>query len=455
MKYKRDNKFFFFIALWACKLTQVAMKLARKHVPYFAGNVAAKICPNFRYYLNKPKLIIAITGTNGKSTICQMFVDFFKKNYLKVVNNDGFNTAPGVIAYLADCVNIFNMVTADVAILEIDEISSSSIFKNITPNYMIVNNLMRDSIKANSTPDYVRDRIAEAIPEDTTLVINADDALCVTLGNNNSIYYGMEKLDEDHDDIFNIVNDMVLCPKCHHKLKYNYVKYNNIGNYECSCGFKRPECKYEINMINFKNNYFLMNREKYDINFNNIPNTYNVLAVISVLKELGYSTASINESFEKIKILDSRFANQQVKGKNLTSIMIKGSNPNTLYPMLKTINDCKDSKDIVFVFDDLQRRKYEVETEHWIYDVDFELLANDKYINKIIIGGPRSKYYLVRLLIAGVDKEKIIIVDEEHKVIDKIAYKDVNNIFLSYDIYSCDLALELRKSIGTKMEELG
>lgn len=455
MNSKRDNKFFFYIALWACKLSKVAMKIAHKHVPYFAGNVAAKICPNFRYYLNKPELIIAITGTNGKSTICQMFVDFFEHQNKKVVNNDGFNTAPGVISYMADCVNIFNKVISDVAVLEVDEISSSAIFKNITPNYLIINNLMRDSIKANATPDYVASKIKEVINEDSRLIINADDALCVTLANNNTTYFGMSKLKDDHDHIFNIVNDMALCPKCHHKLKYYYVKYNNIGNYECSCGFKRPVCKYEISEIDFEDGYFIMNDERYDLNFNNIPNTYNILAVISTLKEIGYSKGDINKAFKDVKVLDSRFASKTVKGKNFTSIMIKGSNPNTLYPMLKFVKDCHKKKDVVFVFDDLQRRKYEVETEHWIYDVDFEMLANDEYINHIIIGGPRSKDYLVRLLIAGIDKNKIVIVDEEHKVIDEIDYRNVDEIFLSYDIYSCDLSLVLRSLIEKKMEELG
>ena len=452
---KRDNKFFFYVSIWACKITQLAMKLAHKHVPYFAGNVAAKICPNVRYYLNKPKLIIAITGTNGKSTICQMFVDFFEKQGKVVVNNDGFNTAPGVIAYMIDCINPFNKVKADVAILEVDEISSSSIFKNITPDYMVINNLMRDSIKANSTPDFVRDRIAEALNKDIKLVINGDDALCVTLDLGNSVFFGMSKLKSDHDGIYNIVNDMVLCPRCHKKLKYNYVKYNNIGNYSCKCGFKNPKCKYMISDINFNKNYFVLNNDKYELNFNNVSNTYNILAVISTLQELGYDYETINNTFKGVKVLNSRYDQRIVNNKTLTSIMIKGSNPNTMYPMLSEVVSSKKKKDVVFVFDDLQRRKYEVETVHWIYDVDFEILKDDKKINKIIIGGPRSKDYLLRLMIAGVKKDKIIIVDEEHKVVDQIAYKDVDEIFLAYDIYSCDLAIELRDLISTKMEELG
>ena len=452
---RKDNKFFFYMSIWACKITQLAMKLAHKNVPYFAGNIAAKICPNVREYLHKPELIIAITGTNGKSTICQMFVDFFEKQGKVVVNNDGFNTAPGVIAYLIDCVNPFNKLKADVAILEVDEISSASIFKGFIPNYMVINNLMRDSIKTNSTPDYVKDRIADALNKDMKLVINGDDALCVTLDLGNSVFYGMSKLKDDHDEIFNKVNDMVLCPKCHKKLKYNYVKYNNIGNYECKCGFKTPDHKYEISKIDFKNNYFIMNNDKYDLNFNNVPNTYNILAVISTLQEIGYDYQIINKTFSGVKVLNSRYDQRTINNKQLTSIMIKGSNPNTMYPMLSEVRASKKKKDVVFIFDDLQRRKYEVETVHWIYDVDFEILKDDKKINKIIVGGPRSKDYLLRLLIAGVKKDKIVIVDEEHKVIDKIDYKDVDEIFLAYDIYSCDLAISIRDLISNKMEELG
>jgi len=427
------------------------MKLAHKNVPYFAGNMASKVCPNIREYLHKPKLIIAVTGTNGKSTICKMLVDFFNSQNMRVVNNDGFNTAPGIIANLVDCVTIFNRCIADVVVLEVDEVSSKSIFKGFEPDYMIINNLMRDSIRSNSTPDYVKDRINDAISKKMKLIINADDAMTVTLDNGNAVFFGMSKLSSDHEGIYNLVNDAVLCPKCTKRLKYNFVKYNNIGDYECTCGFKRPIRKYEISKIDFKKNNFLLNGFKYDLNLNNVANTYNALAVISLLSELGYSNEIINESLKDVKILDTRYFTVNENNKTLTGMMIKGSNPNTMLPMLNIVTACKKKKDIVFVFDDLQRRKYEVETEHWIYDVDFEMLSQDKHINKIIVGGPRSKDYLVRLMLAGIDKRKIVIVNEEHKVIDQISYSDVNSIFLAYDIYSCDLAFELRDAIKARM----
>ncbi|EKC53289.1 UDP-N-acetylmuramyl tripeptide synthase, partial [human gut metagenome] len=52
----------------------------------------------------------------------------------------------------------------------------------------------------------------------------------------------------------NIINDMRVCPKCHTKLKYNYVRYHHIGNAYCpNCDFKSPEADFRVSNIDFEN----------------------------------------------------------------------------------------------------------------------------------------------------------------------------------------------------------
>ena len=77
MKGKRENmgRLRFLIALWVAKLSIVALKITGHNGTNFPGVIAIKICPQFLRYIGKPKRIIAITGTNGKTTVTNMMID--------------------------------------------------------------------------------------------------------------------------------------------------------------------------------------------------------------------------------------------------------------------------------------------------------------------------------------------------------------------------------------------
>ena len=39
------------------------------------GTLALKLCPDFLKYVGRPKTIIAVTGTNGKTTVSNLLAD--------------------------------------------------------------------------------------------------------------------------------------------------------------------------------------------------------------------------------------------------------------------------------------------------------------------------------------------------------------------------------------------
>lgn len=451
-KYKRNNKFYFFIALIACKITKKLLKLRKKEIPYYPGTIAMKICPNYLYYLSKPKQIISVTGTNGKSTICKMLIDFFKSQNISTINNNGFNTVVGVASFLTDAVSISNKCNKDIAIIETDELTSKKIYENICPDYIIISNLFRDSIKKNANTEYIRDILKESIPKDSKLIINGDDLLCTTLSNKNTVYFGMAKTNSDLDKCNNIVCDAVICPKCNKKVTYELIRYHHIGKFVCEhCGYKSPKCKYEITKINDEEKYFILNNEIYNFLYPNIPNMYNALSVISLLKEMGFNFKTIAESFKNIELLETRFFKEVIKNKEVISIMAKGQNPIAVSQALDLIEKDKDLKDIIIILDDVNDRKNSCEIISWIYDSDFEFLKNET-INKIIIGGKRNKDYLLRLLIAGINKDKIITVENEIDTPDYLDVKNNNKIYLMHDIFAHFTATQIRNKIHNKIE---
>ena len=63
------NKIRFYLALYAAKGAQLAMKLLGRNATFLPGKIAIRLCPHFLRYLNPPKTVVAVTGTNGKTTV--------------------------------------------------------------------------------------------------------------------------------------------------------------------------------------------------------------------------------------------------------------------------------------------------------------------------------------------------------------------------------------------------
>ena len=72
------GKLRFLFALWMAKLSIPALKLTRHNGTDFPGSLAVKLCPDFLKYVGKPKTIVAVTGTNGKTTVSNMLNDILE-----------------------------------------------------------------------------------------------------------------------------------------------------------------------------------------------------------------------------------------------------------------------------------------------------------------------------------------------------------------------------------------
>ena len=152
----------FLLALWMAKLSIPALKITKHNGTNYPGELAIKICPEFLKYVKKPKRIITVTGTNGKTTVSNLIIDSLESTGMKVLNNRaGSNINSGVATALINGVGLFNRAKYDLAVLEVDERSSKKIYPYVKPEITIITNLFRDSIMRNAHPGYIADFLTD------------------------------------------------------------------------------------------------------------------------------------------------------------------------------------------------------------------------------------------------------------------------------------------------------
>ena len=66
------KKIRFYCAMFAAKLSLAALKLLGRNASYLPGKIALAIDKDFIGGLTPPKTVIAVTGTNGKTTVSNL-----------------------------------------------------------------------------------------------------------------------------------------------------------------------------------------------------------------------------------------------------------------------------------------------------------------------------------------------------------------------------------------------
>lgn len=444
----------FYLALWGAKAGSVILKGLGRNASFFPGKFALSLCPDFMEMLEKPKTVVGVTGTNGKTTVCNMIEDVLKDNHYDFIDNKyGSNINAGIATTLISGANMKGKAKKDLAILEIDERSAPKVYPYVTPTYLVCTNLFRDSLMRNAHTEFISDILTKYIPKETTMILNGDDLITSSIApENKRIYFGIDRLDTDREECNNLSKDIIACPKCNTKLAYEYVRYNHIGKAYCpKCDFKSPKVDYEVTKLDLENLKMTLkigeNKEEYDLITNNIINIYNMLTVITVLKQIGLTAEQINNSLKKQKIVETRYTEEMVEGIKVVTHLAKGMNPIACSRVFDYVRKQPGNKTVVVILDDLHEAVNGSENIAWQYDTDYEFL-NDESIKQIIIAGARYLDGYVRLQIAGIPTEKIIHKRDELEAVDALALEDIDSVYILHDLY----AIELKNRIKDKVE---
>lgn len=453
------SKLCFYAAMAVAKGMRLALKVLGRNATYLPGKAAIKICPDFMGQLQMPKTVICVTGTNGKTTVSNLVTSILKSCGYSVTNNSyGSNVQAGVCTALLEDSTFSGKATRDVAVLEVDERSSLLVYRYIKPDYLLCNNIMRDSIKRNAHTDFISFIINKGIPAGTKLILNADDIICAHLGleNPDRTYFGIST-EVPEQQVVPYLRDIVYCPECGTLLQDEYIRYNHIGRIHCpNCGYGTPKPDFCVTDIDRAEGSFTVEHDGVVENFklvnDNITNLYNFCAVIALLNKLGIPGEKIHAAFDALEIVKSRHEEVSVGDSKLTVIMAKGQNPIAVTSVLNYVASCGGShKSLLIAVDDMYDNVKNTENVSWIFDTDYRFLA-DPSIDQVVFTGKRCRDYYLRALMAGVDEKKLHAVESWQDGVDLVDIAGCKNIYLLYELYRYNEAMNMKNGLLNRLK---
>ena len=452
--------FRFYVAMVTAKSARLALRVLGRNATYLPGKIALKLCKDFLGQLTPPRTVIAVTGTNGKTTVSNLLTSVLTENGYRVTNNSfGSNVQAGVTTALLEDSTWTGKPKKDIAVLEVDERSSLLVYPYLKPDYLLCNNIMRDSLKRNAHTGFISYIISKAMPESTHLILNGDDLICANLAPQckNRTYFGMDA-EKPEKTAPQFVRDIVYCPRCGEALQAEYLRYNHIGRMYCpSCGFRSPERDFTVTAIDRAGQTMTVAHdgveERFHLPNDNVVNIYNACGIVALLTRVGLTYDQIAGGFEKTKIVASRFEDLHAGDLHIIMQMAKGQNPIACARCYSYVAQYPgEDKAVAILVDDIADNDGNSESTCWLYDCDYSYLA-DPSIGQIVFGGPRCRDQYLRALLAGVSPEKMQITEnsaETGKLLDTDRFKTV---FVLHELYRPDDAKVIKRDLIARGQE--
>ena len=448
--------FRFYIALWASKLMMAVYKILGDTKNDLPGLLASKICPNFLKLIKKPALTITVTGTNGKTTTSTLINDFLRSAGLTTSFNDwGANMQAGYSVNLIRAVNLLNKPVVDCSILEADELTLDELMPWIKPDYLLVTNICKDSLRRNGHPENIYNHIEHTLRQlgdHTTAILNANDPISSELGKDSKrVYFGMA--DTMRNPFENLGKDIAICPRCGGKLIYTYRHYRHIGKFRCEkCDFQTPHSKYFGEFVDFENRTMTISGHEYPLISDTIFHAFNVLSAIAVLRELGYGENEISSFLATQKVTDIRESCVEYNGIEYYTFAAKSQNVSAASTVFEYMAKEPSDKDVVLLMDEVQDKNHPTETLSWLYETDYEFL-NDPKIKRGIVGGHMYLNHKLRLLLAGLPEDRIVAVEDEADIPLYVDQSGIKKVYVLYETDCVSKAVNMRDSIVRYVKE--
>ena len=395
-----------FLTILITKIILFACKLIGKHGGNTPGRYAYKLNKNILKFFKVNCPVIAVVGTNGKTTTNNTINELMQKKYGKVIGNlSGNNMETGIITLLAKNSSLTGKVKADFITLEIDESYLPIVGSKIKLDTVVLLDFFRDQLDRVGEIESLILKINKFLETyNGKLVLNNDDPNVARLGkanpDNKNIYYFSVDRYKFATNKMKEAGEGKFCPFCSTKLEYDYYQYAHIGKFRCpKCDYGNNEIYKLITDVNLENKTFKIGEDTFKINYNSIYSIYNFAAAISVASIYDVDVELIKQTLKEFELNNGRQEKLVINECETTINLAK--NPTGVNVSLRLVNEDNDEKDVLFVLNDKSADGTDVS---WIYDIDFSNLNN---VNRIITSGTRAFDMAICIKNNGVPKEKI------------------------------------------------
>ncbi|MDD4189053.1 MAG: MurT ligase domain-containing protein [Eubacteriales bacterium] len=395
------------------------------------GKVADFLCPGIVKIVSSGCRIIIVTGTNGKTTTARIISRILTENGIKYVSNkSGANLASGITTTFLETYHLNGKNNPEMAVIESDEAAFRAISNSIKPEILVVTNFFRDQLDRFGELYHTLSEVKEGISNcpDATLVLNADDSLCASLGRNvknKVLYYGMSCVSADTPgDSFN--TDSAFCLYCKTRYIYSGRTYGHLGHFSCpECGYARPDSNItctgiselsssgsKITMAVSVPEYITAEAQ---INLPGLYNIYNALAASACGAALSLPPDNTIKALKNFVNGFGRMETIATDGKTIRVILVK--NPTGLNQVINYLITDENRMNIAFLLNDKIADGTDIS---WIWDAGFEKLKTiQNRIGNIYAGGARAEDMALRIKYADFETPVVSIIKSCDEILDR------------------------------------
>lgn len=403
-----------FLAIIVCRLIKFIGGLVGKGTS-LPGKFALKLCPDVLRRIELPKTVVAVTGSNGKTSTVEMIASVLQAAGKTVAYNaEGSNQIEGVTTMILSSCTLSGKMKQDVLLIETDERYAKLTFRWFHPTYYVITNLYRDQLTRNGHPEWVFDAIAESIHDDTTLLLNADDPMVSLFGRGRDkvLWFGLDHAATDTDTFSGAYNDGLYCPVCGKPMVYDYYHFNHVGSYRCTaCDFARHATDFTVTGIDLKESHITVNGEnEIRLAFRSIYNIYNILAAYAVCTLVGVPEAETAKRMSNYILKNGRYVEFTLGSHRGTFLISKHENSISYDMSLKYALAGNKPCSFVIIVDAVSRKYFTSDTS-WLWDIDFGQLAGD-WVKNIYLCGKYCNDLAIRFSFTDIPAEKIKVFED-------------------------------------------
>lgn len=440
------------IAIILCKLLRFVSRVLHRGGTAMPGRFALKVCPELLGLLTRDVKVVAITGTNGKTTSARMIETAFENEGLSYfANRSGANLISGITTEFVMNSTLSGKCRKEYAVIECDEAAAVRVFGQLRPQVIVVTNLFRDQLdrygEVTHTLENIRTAV-KAVPE-ALLCLNADCSLTSSLAldlPNKVVYFGIENGAAPSHEATEL-SDASHCIRCKAEYEYDYISYGHLGGFRCpNCGYSRHAADYAVTDIveqssNGSTVVISARGEKRIVNIN-LPamyNIYNAAGAYAAIVEMGLGADAAVRALGEFKCGFGRMEQFKLGGGGTKMMLVK--NPAGCNQVVEFLQNVKEKFVLVICLNDRGADGTDIS---WIWDVDFEALTKlGGSLQRVIVSGDRAGDMRVRIKYAGIDDGCIETERDYTKLVQWIASQELP----VYIMPTYTAMLELREAV--------